>query len=108
MKRITTLAFAVLSLGLTMTSCASVTPTPTVEAPQDSPVEVRDLGPVIAHIYPEKTTLTLKKGYAHAKVLWSGELDSGIVRGSDNVYPSNSPDVVALGSKHKIKLEVAE
>ena len=47
----------------------------------------------VVEISERESRITLKPGAAHALVFWQ----AGDVRGSDNVYPSNSPDTVALG-----------
>ncbi len=48
---------------------------------------------VTVEISEHESRITLKPGAAHALVFWQ----AGEVRGSDHVYPSNSPDTVRLG-----------
>ena len=83
------LLLSALTLALTACSQGAAPARPSLETCARAVV----LPNAVVEIGEHESRITLKPGAAHALVFWQ----AGETRGSDNVYPSNSPDVVALG-----------
>lgn len=97
------LIFGLLFGGLT--ACTQLgTDNPTELVQNVETPKIVNMGAVTAHIYKKYTLNTLNKGFRYAKVEWQNA--DGSISGSDNVYASNSPDRVNLGSDDGITLKV--
>ena len=83
------LLLSVLALALTACSQSLVPERPSLQTCARAVV----LPNAVVEIGEHESRITLKPGAAHALVFWQ----AGETRGSDHVYPSNSPDVVRLG-----------
>lgn len=80
-------------LVLALTACSQTLVPETERASLQTCARAVVLPNVTVEIGEHESHIVLKPGAAHALVFWQ----AGEVRGSDHVYPSNSPDTVALG-----------